>query len=133
MKIDELKMQNGRSARKKPSDEEHRIQCACVEWFRWQYPHLRDNLIAIPNGGRRDAVTGKKLKDEGVLSGVADLFCLKTNGQYGALFIEMKTPEGRQSENQKRWQQSITKDGEYKYVVCRSLEDFQREIKDYLQ
>ena len=46
--------------RKRPSDEEHRIQCVCVRWFALQYPRLKGRLFAVPNGGRRDATTAAK-------------------------------------------------------------------------
>ena len=52
------------------SNEEHNIQVACVRWFAYQYPELQGLLFAVPNGGRRDAVTGAKLKAEGVITGV---------------------------------------------------------------
>ena len=119
--------------RKRPSDEEHRIQCMCVRWFSLKYSNLKGRLFAVPNGGRRDAVTGAKLKAEGVLAGVADLILLKSNANYGALLIEMKTRTGRQRESQKQWQNIVSADGEYKYVVCRSFDDFRREVDDYLR
>ncbi len=118
--------------RKRPSQEEHNIQCACVRWFGLQYPNLKNRLFAVPNGGRRDQVTATKLKAEGVVAGVADLILLKRNRDYGALLIEMKTSTGRQSESQKKWQSSLCSEGEYKYVVCRSVDDFIREVNDYL-
>lgn len=117
--------------RRKPRDIEHKLQSACVRWFRLQYPKMKHNLFSVPNGGKRDAATASKLKEEGALAGVADLIFLKSNRFYGALLIEMKTEEGRQSQNQKDWQQRITNDG-YKYVIIRSLEEFQKEIKQYL-
>lgn len=119
--------------RKRNKDEEHRIQCACVRWFSLQYPRLRGRLFAVPNGGRRDAVTGAKLKAEGVVAGVADLILLKSNRDYGALLIEMKTRKGRQRDSQKEWQNTVCADGEYKYVVCRSFDDFKREVSEYLK
>lgn len=119
--------------RKINKDEEHRIQCACVRWFSLQYPRLRGRLFAVPNGGRRDAVTGAKLKAEGVVAGVADLILLKSNRDYGALLIEMKTRKGRQRDSQKEWQNTVCADGEYKYVVCRSFDDFKREVSEYLK
>lgn len=118
--------------RKRPADEEHRIQCACVRWFALQYPKLHGRLFAVPNGGRRDATTAAKLKAEGVVAGVADLILLKRNTDYGALLIEMKTLKGRQRDSQKQWQNIVCADGEYKYVVCRSFDDFRREVNDYL-
>ena len=133
MTLDELlsKSRKGR-VRKRPSDVEHRIQQACVTWFNLQYPHLRGRLFAVPNGGRRDAVTGAKLKAEGVVAGVADLILLVTNKAYGALLIEMKKPGGIQSAAQRQWQGIVTTNGEYKYVICRSLDDFAREVRDFL-
>lgn len=130
MKFDELKKLE-RKVRKKPDDEEHRIQCECVRAFRYKYPKLRHNLFAVPNGSRRDKITGAKLKAEGVLAGVADLILLKSNGKYGALLIEMKTPTGRQQESQKEWERLISQDG-YKYVICRSVDNFLSEVEQYL-
>jgi hypothetical protein len=119
--------------RKMSKDEEHQIQCSCVRWFAYQYPELRGRLFAVPNGGRRDATTAAKLKAEGVVAGVADLILLKSNRDYGALLIEMKTPQGRQSDSQKKWQLTLCSQEEYKYVVCRSLDDFMREVDSYLR
>lgn len=118
--------------RRKPRNEEHRLQSACVRWYRLQYPKMKHNLFSVPNGGKRDAVTGAKLKEEGALAGVADLILLKSNRFYGALLIEMKTKTGHQSDTQKQWEEKITADG-YKYIVVRSLEDFQREVNKYLK
>lgn len=124
---------NATRRRKAPADEEHQTQVACVNWFRYAYPGLRGRLFAVPNGGRRDAVTGAKLKAEGVIPGVADLILLKSNRFYGALLVEMKTAKGRQSQSQRVWQADVSQHGEYKYVVCRSLQDFVREVEDYLK
>jgi hypothetical protein len=121
-----------RKHRKKPSDEEHKIQCSCVSWFRAKYPMLAANLFAVPNGGRRDATTGAKLKAEGVLAGVADLILLFPSNGYHALLIEMKTSKGKQSEAQKAWQKKM-EEYEYRYVVCRSLDEFMNNINGYLR
>lgn len=135
MTFDEMmsRMKKESGQRKQPSEEEHRIQCECVRWFSLQYPRLHGRLFAVPNGGRRDAVTAAKLRAEGVVAGVADLILLKSNRDYGALLIEMKTTKGRQSESQKKWQNIVCANGEYKYVLCRSFDDFKREVDDYLR
>lgn len=130
-KLEEILAMANRNTRRRPDDEEHRIQCTCVEWFRYKFPRYRHNLFAVPNGGRRDAVTGAKMKAEGVLAGVADLILLRRNYKYGALLIEMKTRKGRQADTQKEWQRLIEQDG-YKYVVCRSFDEFRAEVLDYL-
>lgn len=132
MTFDEMmELQKQSKPRRKPSDEEHRIQSACVRWFRLQYPKMKHNLFSVPNGGKRDAVTGAKLKEEGALAGVTDLILLKSNRFYGALLIEMKTPKGSQSDSQKEWESKITQDG-YKYVIIRSLDEFRKVVKQYL-
>ena len=131
--FDEMMAAMRSNTRKRPADEEHRIQCACVRWFNVQYPKLHGRLFAVPNGGRRDATTAAKLKAEGVVPGVADLVLLMSNRDYGALLIEMKTPKGRQSDSQKKWEKTVCADAEYKYVVCRSLDDFIREVDSYLR
>lgn len=133
MTYDEMKSKYcGVNIRKRPGDEEHRIQCTCVKWFRLKYPKLKNLLFAVPNGGRRDAVTGARLKDEGATKGVSDLILLKSNCFYGGLCIEMKKPGGRQSPAQKEWQREVEANGA-KYVVCYSLDDFIREVDDYLK
>lgn len=116
-------------------DREHDLQAACVQWFRLQYPRLLQRLFAVPNGGFRDRKTAGKLKAEGVLRGVSDLILLKPNGTFHALLIEMKVLESysRQTEAQKQWQDDLTSKGEYKYAVCRSVDDFMREVNDYLK
>lgn len=94
---------------------------------------MHGRLFAVPNGGRRDATTAAKLKAEGVVEGVADLILLKRNSDFGALLLEMKTQKGRQQESQKQWQNIVCAEGEYKYVVCRSFDDFKREVDEYLK
>ena len=96
MTLDQLRKRANNANRRKCGDAEHRLQQACVRWFALQYPKHQGRLFAVPNGGRRDAVTGAKLKAEGVVPGVSDLILLKSNCRYGALLIEMKTDKGRQ-------------------------------------
>lgn len=128
-----LDQQAVKPARKRHNDEEHRIQCSYVRWFSLKYPKLKGRLFAVPNGGRRDAITAAKLKAEGVVAGVADLILLLPNRFYGALLIETKTTKGKQSQAQRQWQKLITERGEYKYIVCRSLDEFISEVEDYIK
>lgn len=121
-----------KTTRKPSTDEEHRIQCSCVRWFAFKYPQYRGLLFAVPNGGRRDAVTGAKLKAEGVIAGVADLIFLKRNSRYCGLLIEMKKPKGKQSESQKEWERIINTLGEFKYVRCHSFDQFRHEVEEFL-
>lgn len=112
-------------------DEEHRLQSACVRYFDLKYSHLRGLLFAVPNGGRRDPVTGARLKAEGVVAGVADLLLLIPRGDKHGMCIEMKTKKGRQSPAQKEWHAKVEAFG-YDYQVCRTFEDFVQIIENYL-
>lgn len=123
--------QRRNKTRKRPDDEEHRIQCACVNWFRLQYPIHATALFAVPNGGRRDRVSGAKLKAEGVLPGVSDLILLLPRGRHHGLLIEMKTERGKQSQAQRDWQRDMVHRG-YKYMVIRSIDEFIDRVTDYL-
>lgn len=127
-----LKLQSKTKIRSKPKNNEHRIQSSAIKWFRLQYPGMTHNLFAIPNAAKRTARIGAYMKDEGLLPGVADVVLMKSNRFYGACFFEFKTKTGRQSEHQKAWERMITEDG-YKYVVVRSLDDFIREVSNYLK
>lgn len=111
--------------------DEHLLQCACVQWFAYQWPQYDGLLFAVPNGGARSKATAGKLKAEGVTAGVADLLLLIPSQGFHGLAIEMKTEDGRQSPAQKAWQAKVEAMG-YKYVVVRSLEQFISEINDYL-
>lgn len=101
--------------------EEHNIQVGIVQYLR-----LRGfDVFAIPNGGRRDAVTGAKLKAEGVTAGVADMIILLPFGN--VLFVEVKTAKGRQSPEQKAFQERVESLG-FNYVIWRSVEDAEKFI-----
>lgn len=122
---------SGKKQRKRPREDEHRLQVACVKWFRTQHEKLRPYLFAVPNGGRRDETTARKLKDEGVVAGVSDLILLIPNKDYHGLLIEMKTEKGRQSSSQEEWQAALEKQG-YKYTICRTLYEFIKTVNTYI-
>jgi hypothetical protein len=49
-----------------------------------------------------------------------------------AYHIELKTPDGVQSADQKKWQAVIIADG-FDYVIIRSLQDFQHYINGIIK
>ena len=114
--------------------KESRIQQMCVGWFRMQYPQIANLLFSVPNGGSRILREAVTLKKEGVVAGVSDLILLFPSMDYHGLCIEMKTDEktSRQSKSQKEWQQLVESVG-YKYIICRNFDDFESEIKIYLE
>lgn len=112
--------------------EKDRIQIACVNWFSLQYPNLALLLHHSPNGGKRTRFEAIEFKRMGTRRGFPDLIlCFPSRGHH-ALFVEMKTKIGRQQPSQKIMQRQLEWAG-YKYVICRSLEDFINEINDYLR
>jgi len=120
---------------------ESKLQQQCVAWFRYQYPSY--TLFAIPNGGKRNATEAKIMKAEGVVAGVADLFLMHQRNEItytgikshlthcNGLFIEIKTEKGKQTESQKEFECAATFSN-YKYVVCRSLDEFVLTVNNYL-
>ncbi len=72
---------------------EHQEQASVISW--WYLSHTQYRLplfalYAVPNGGARDAITGSRLKAEGVRPGTPDLQLAKPNRKYHGLYIEMK-------------------------------------------
>ncbi len=76
-------------------------------------------------------IQGAIRKSLGVVAGVADLLFLVSRGGYHGLCIEMKDERGTQKPAQKEWQAIIEAQG-FKYVICRSLEQFKITITEYL-
>lgn len=112
---------------------EHDIQSALFTWAQLQtacYPELA-LMFAIPNGGKREkrqdkkgrwfSPTAQKLKREGVKRGIPDIFLPCARGGSHGLFIEMKAPDGRVSDEQARVHKLLWEEG-YAVIVCYSLE-----------
>ena len=111
---------------------ERQIQIECVSWFRMRYPEASKVFFSVPNGGARNAWTAKNLRDEGALSGVADLILLVPKKGYASLCIEMKKPGGRVSDSQKTFCEAA-KAFKNKYVVCYSVDEFKTAVREYLE
>lgn len=95
--------------------EEHNIQVSIVNYLR------ANNIFcfAVPNGGQRNIIVAKKLKDEGALAGVSDLIILLPSR---CIFVEVKTAKGKQQESQKDFQAIIESRG-FEYLLWRSIDD----------
>ena len=123
--------------------EEHDIQAAIVAWFDLRYAKEKYDLIAIPNGGARSAVTGARLKAEGVRRGVPDLFlaqprmlwerpgCDSAVQFYAGLWLEIKTPKGRTTPEQEAFMDRQSARG-YCCRVARSVDEGIKIIETYL-
>lgn len=95
---------------------EHWEQVQFVTLFRYKYRNVR--IFHIPNGEFRGYRTGQRLKDEGVLPGVPDLFI----PEWG-LWIEMKRRHGGVlSAEQKDFLNYLSAVG-YMVAVCRGCDE----------
>ena len=116
------------------SGTEHAHQVALMQMIalhQQQYPDAC-KIFAIPNGGVRDAITGAKLKAEGVKPGVADLMLPVARRSYHGLFLEMKKLKGgTQSSDQKEFQKQVTADN-YLYVVAHGWQQAWETLLSYL-
>ena len=113
------------------SEAQH--QANVINWallHREEYPEL-EMLHHIPNGGRRDPIEAKHLKEQGVKAGVPDLCLPVPRGGYHGLYIEMKTEHGHTSEAQERWGEKLTAQG-YRWQVCHGWEAAVSTLEWYL-
>lgn len=115
--------------------EEHNEQVNLMKW--WSLAHFKFKipercLFAIPNGGQRNVITAKRLKDEGVRSGIPDLFLAVTTPSFSGLFIEMKKAKGgRVSKHQEEMLKELSERG-YKTEVCHGWSEAVAAIQNYL-
>jgi hypothetical protein len=104
---------------------EHDEQTGLVTWFRAKWPRVL--IYAIPNGEHRAISTAKKLKAEGVVSGMPDLHV----PEWG-LWIEMKrTKGGRLSPEQKEMIRYLESIGQ-RVIVGYGAADASRQILERL-
>jgi len=103
-------------------------QSTLVSWFRLTY---KDYIIyAIPNGGNRNPIEAKTLKQTGTLAGIPDLCVLTDKGMF---FIEMKKQKGGNlSKVQKEMIPRIEHLG-YKVIVGYGFRDAKEKIEEYLK
>lgn len=110
---------------------ESKLQQSCVNWFRYSYPHWRLFLVAIPNGGNRDAKTGALMKKEGAVAGAPDLLLFHPKAEKMPLMLECKLPKGKKSESQVHFER-VYKQAGYDYQIFRSVDEFIELVDGYL-
>jgi hypothetical protein len=102
----------------------------CVRLHESRWPDLR-LLYAIPNGGDRHPAVAAKLRAEGVRAGVPD-YCLPVpRGPYHGLYVELKTPTGYPSREQREWIAALREQG-YRAEVCRGWQAAWDVLMEYL-
>lgn len=116
-------------------EQEHCV--ALMTWAALQsnmYPAL-NFLFHIPNGGKRTKVEAAILKRMGVKAGVWDYMLPVPRRFRGAiaigLWLEMKRPGEKLSEEQAQWGDEMVRMG-YATVVCDSWEHARDALLDYI-
>jgi hypothetical protein len=115
---------------------EHQEQSALIKWFRYQHPNL--TMFAIPNGShlagdkRQRAIKMTKMKAEGFLNGVSDLFLMTARSGFNGLFVEMKIKKGKPTESQLDFGNKALGQN-YCYVVAYGFDDAKAQITEYLK
>ena len=117
----------------KVADSEHDLQVTCVKWFRYNYRAYMQLLFAIPNGGWRNTTTAAKLKAEGVIAGVPDLFLAVPNGKYHGLFIEMKNGKAGRLSSVQKDMLTLLRNENYQCEVCHTFPEFVTAVQTYLR
>ncbi len=117
----------------KISEAQH--QAAVMKWSR--QPEIRSKwpelalLYHIPNGGTRDVIEGRHLKQQGVKRGVPDLCLPVARGTYHALYVELKTDTGRATAEQLWWGEQLDGQGNM-WQVCHGWEAAVATLEWYL-
>lgn len=124
------------------NDEEHRIQCAFIEIIRLnqnKYPELK-KLHAIGNGGKRPGKISKsgvyyspvavKMKREGVIKGVWDIFLPIPKGGWCGFYMEFKSEKGCLSKEQKEFREGL--ELYHKFDVFKDSLKAWESVKEYL-
>ena len=103
---------------------EHSEQVGFINWFRAKYPQVL--IFAIPNGEKRAITVAKRLKAEGVVRGIPDLFIPQWT-----LWVEMKRISGgRLSPEQKGMITYLEGIGQ-KVIVAKGAADASRQILEH--
>lgn len=75
-------------------------------------------------GEKRNIQTGAMLKKKGLKRGTPDYSFIKSvDGQCHFIWIEFKTKSGKQSEEQKEFEEMCSKTNNMRYYIARSIEE----------
>lgn len=115
------------------TEEQHQINV--IKWsqqanIRQRFPELK-LLHHIPNERKCTPAQGRRLKLQGVKSGVPDLHLPVARNGYHSLYIEMKAEKGRTSDNQNWWISELEGQNN-KCAVCHSWEEAVAVLEKYL-
>ena len=103
---------------------EHDEQAGFVIWFRSRFPGVL--ILAVPNGGKRHPGTARKLKAEGVVPGVPDLFVPEWS-----LWVEMKRAKGGRLSPDQRHVIAYLEGIGHSVIIGHGAEDASRQLIEW--
>ena len=104
--------------------DEAKIQMAICQLLQLHHIYFHSCPNELAGGGKSAKIRMGQFVSLGLRKGVADLVVWWPSG---IGYVEVKTPTGRQSDNQKRFQERCKEYG-VPYDLVRSVEDVQRLI-----
>lgn len=107
---------------------ESKIQQQIIQFYRNNYclkHHTpRCVIFSVPNESKSKQETLQKMAI-GMMPGVSDVVIVR---EREVIFVEVKTPTGRQSPSQVRFQDTVEQLG-FRYLLVRGLEDFKKQME----
>jgi hypothetical protein len=110
----------------KTSPSEHSEQVGFINWFRVQYPKVL--IFAIPNGEKRSITVAKRLKAEGVVRGIPDLFIPEWR-----LWVEMKRKTGGRLSTEQKSMINYLQNIGYAVIVGIGAGDASRQVLEFVR
>ena len=110
-------------------------QIQYVDWLSKTYPNVLFNADCggVRYGSGLQAILrGKRMKRAGHAKGFPDLVLYVKNSKYYALFIEMKSENGKLSPSQMIWLSELNKTGYYFAKACYGFEDARETTERYM-
>ncbi len=105
---------------------EHEEQVGFVNWFRQNFPSVL--IFAIPNGEHRAITVAKRLRSEGVVKGIPDLFIPEW-----LLWVEMKRQRGgRLSSDQSNVIEHLVNSG-HDVIIGLGAKDASRKVLEFIE
>ena len=112
--------------------DEQKLLFEWAEYAEVLHPELQ-LLYHVPNEGRRSYRAGYELRKQGMRAGVPDLCLPVSNGEYHALYIEMKRKDGGKVSEAQRWWIDKLNDSGNLAVICHGFDEARSIILGYLQ
>lgn len=97
-----------------------------MTWFRSKFPTIL--IFSIPNGGKRAVSTAKRLKAEGMVRGIPDLYIPQWR-----LWVEMKRQRGGSLSKEQREIHDYLRSIGDTVIVGRGARDASRQVMDFLE